>query len=178
MIDIALAFDPETFDFDLVLDGLALDGEDDRRDLQGDDGLYTAVIISLFTDARAHDDDPLPDESVGVKSDRRGWWGDCILPEEMRDPMGSRLWLLWREKEQAVVVERARQYAREALDWLLRDGHVSALEVTAQRVGPGHLGIGVRAREVAGADERTRDWTFVYDYENAAPVKIEAPGGV
>ena len=69
MIDIALTFDPATFEFDL-----ALAGAGDARDLQGDDGLLTAVIISLFTDARAHDDDPLPDERVGVTSDKRGWW--------------------------------------------------------------------------------------------------------
>lgn len=173
MIDIALTFDPATFEFDL-----ALAGAGDARDLQGDDGLLTAVIISLFTDARAHDDDPLPDERVGVTSDKRGWWGDHILPEDARDPMGSRLWLLWREKEMPVVVERARQYASEALAWLLRDGWVGGLEVTAQRVGPAYLGIGVRLRPRPGTDDKTREWNFLYDYLNAAPLKIEAPGGL
>lgn len=76
-------------------------------DLQGDDGLMTAVIISLFTDARAHDDDPLPDERVGVSSDRRGWWGDCLPDaqgEQTLESIGSRLWLLWREKDLDSVV--------------------------------------------------------------------------
>ena len=70
-MDICLHFDQENGLFDALLSG-------PLADLQGDDGLMTAVIISLFTDARAHDDDPLPDERVGVSSDRRGWWGDCL----------------------------------------------------------------------------------------------------
>ena len=40
------------------------------------DGLETAVILSLFLDARARDDDPLPDGGT----DRRGWWDDDASP--------------------------------------------------------------------------------------------------
>jgi phage gp46-like protein len=172
MIDIALAFNSERFDFDLVLDG---DGAD--RDLQGDAGLLTAVIISLFTDRRANADDPLPDERVGVPSDSRGWWGDYIPEEDAPDLMGSRLWLLAREKDMDVVVARAQQYADEALQGLIRDGHVLRLQVTAVRAARGYLGISVSALEPAGGmNERTREWNFVYDYENAVPVRIKAPG--
>ena len=106
-MDICLHFDQENGLFDALLSG-------PLADLQGDDGLMTAVIISLFTDARAHDDDPLPDERVGVSSDRRGWWGDCLPDaqgEQTLESIGSRLWLLWREKDLDSVVARARQYA-------------------------------------------------------------------
>ena len=74
MIDISLAFNSALFEFDLVLAGTSPD-----RDLQGDDGLFTAVIISLFTDRRANADDPLPDERICALPDPRGWWGDYIL---------------------------------------------------------------------------------------------------
>lgn len=171
MIDIALAFNPDRFDFDLVLEG---DG--DNRDVLGDDGLLTAVIISLFSDRRANDDDPLPDERVGVPSDLRGWWGDCILEEDRRDPLGSRLWLLSREKEMAVVVARAQQYAEESLQWLIRDGHVGELRVVASHAGPAYLAIDVQALPVPGMDDKTREWNFLFDYVNAAPVSIKAPG--
>ena len=171
MIDISLSFNAERFDFDLFMAG---DGAD--RDLQGDDGLLTAVIISLFTDRRANADDPLPDERIGVPSDLRGWWGDHILDADAQDPIGSRLWLLSREKDMDVVVARAQQYADESLRWLIRDGRVGELHVTALRVEKGHLGIDVRALPLPGMDEKTREWTFVYDYQNAALVSITAPG--
>jgi len=157
----------EAIYFDLALSGF---------DLVADDGLLTAVIISLFTDRRANDDDPLPDERIGVLSDLRGWWGDCILEEDRRDPLGSRLWLLSREKEVDVVVARAQQYADEALEWLIRDGHVGALHVVASHAGPACLIIDVQALPVPGRDDKTREWNFVYDYINAAPVSIKAPG--
>ncbi|MDR2051148.1 MAG: phage GP46 family protein [Deltaproteobacteria bacterium] len=171
MPDLSLSFNSERFDFDLTLAG---DGV--NRDLEGDDGLLTAVIISLFTDRRARDDDPLPDERVGVPSDQRGWWGDCIPEEGRRDPIGSRLWLLAREKDMPVVVDRAREYAEEALQWLVRDRHVGELRVEASRVGPGHLGLDVRALPLPGTGERTREWNFFYDYINAQTLKIQAPG--
>ena len=101
-----------------------------RGDLAPDDGLETAVILSLFTDRRAREDDPLPDGSA----DRRGWWGDAYPPAEARagqEHIGSRLWLLEREKDTQDVVNRARDYAEEALQWLVDDGIAEHIEVMA-----------------------------------------------
>ena len=163
MPDLSLAFDAERGIFDLVLSS---------PDLQGDDGLLTAVIISLFTDRRAHDDDPLPDERVGVPSDMRGWWGDYFETEKRPDPIGSRLWLLWREKEMAVVVARAQEYASEALAWLTRDGRAARIEVNAVHAGPRMLAINIRALPLPGTEDAGREWNFMYDYVNAAPVRM------
>lgn len=90
--------------------------------LAEDDGLETAVVLSLFTDRRAEEDDALP----GGGDDRRGFWGD--VPG---DRIGSRLWLLHREKQTPAVLGRAQQYAREALTWLIDDGIASAVDVVA-----------------------------------------------
>lgn len=121
--------------------------------LAADDGLETAVIISLFTDRRAADDDTLPDGS----GDRRGWWADTY-PDIPGDRIGSRLWLLSREKDLRAVVHRAREYAEEALGWMVDDGIAARVEVRAgwvDRVSgaiteakspqsrPGVLGLGV-----------------------------------
>jgi phage gp46-like protein len=95
-------------------------------DLATDDGLRTAVIISLFTDARARADDPLPQ----ADADRRGWWGDCGNADP-NDRTGSRLWLLTRAKAVPVTAIRARDYCREALDWLVEDGVASSVDVEA-----------------------------------------------
>jgi phage gp46-like protein len=92
--------------------------------LEIDDGLDTAIILSLFSDRRAAEDDVIPDGT----DDRRGWWADAY-PEIDADRIGSRLWLLHREKDTAAVVQRAREYCEEALAWLIEDGVASRVVV-------------------------------------------------
>ncbi|SES28089.1 Mu-like prophage protein gp46 [Vreelandella subterranea] len=109
-------------DVDGLLDVALLDG-----DLVTDDGLRTAVAFSLLCDRRAEEDDIIPDGT----DNRRGWWADAIADQD-GDKWGSRLWLLSREKELPEVRRRAEAYAEEALDWLLADGVVSEIVVTAE----------------------------------------------
>ncbi len=85
--------------------------------LAEDIGLESAVLILLFTDRRARDDDSIPDGS----GDRRGWWASPQL--------GSRLWLLEREKSLQSVVVRAREYCIEALQVLIDEGVADAIDV-------------------------------------------------
>lgn len=107
--------------------------------LASDDGIESAVVISLFTDARAGDDDDvLPDGS----DQRRGWWGDTYAAQS-GDRIGSRLWLLAREKQVPEVLERAREYAAEALQWLIDDGIARAVNVQAEVVRNGVLGLSI-----------------------------------
>lgn len=103
-------------------------------DLELDDGLETALILSLFTDRRARADDPLPDPG----GDLRGWWGDTYLPIT-GDLIGSRLWLLHRERDLKNVPNRAQLYDEEAVQWLLDDGVVERIECAAERLAPGVL---------------------------------------
>jgi len=91
--------------------------------------LRTAVILSLFSDRMARDDDDYEG------SDRRGWWGDT----GSEDPMGSRLWLLDRQVLSREVALRAEEYALESLAWLRDDGIVSALGASAQIIWPSRL---------------------------------------
>ncbi|WP_251976709.1 phage GP46 family protein [Salinicola avicenniae] len=107
-------------------------------DLETDDGLETAVLVSLFTDRRALDSDELP---AGAE-DRRGWWGDVAATVE-GDQVGSRLWLLSREKRTADVLNRAREYAREALRWLLDDEVATRVEVDADYINTDWLALRV-----------------------------------
>lgn len=122
MADIALVFDGRAFTGDLVLDEIA--------GLATDRGLATAVIVSLFTDRRARGDDALP----GADSDRRGWWGDALPPSVDGRPLdgdriGSRLWLLSREKVTRDTLQRARDYCAEALAWMTKVGLARRVEV-------------------------------------------------
>ena len=106
--------------------------------LADDDGLATAVIISLWTDRQANADDVLPSGT-----DRRGWWGD-ELSATAGDKIGSRLWLNDSAKQLASVLLQDRAYAIEALQWLIDDGVASAVDVVASNPRTG-----VRALAVA-----------------------------
>jgi phage gp46-like protein len=107
-------------------------------DLVNDDGLGTAVVLSLFTDRLAEPDDVLPD--LSQSNDRRGWWADTGAPE---GPMGSRLWLLSREKQTEEVRQRAEFYCREALEWMLEDQVADLLDITAEWSVLGRLDISI-----------------------------------
>ncbi|NKB37848.1 MAG: hypothetical protein GKR93_11880 [Gammaproteobacteria bacterium] len=115
----------------LIFDGESLsppyfDYQLKTSQLEADDGLATAVILSLFTNRLANDDDVLPNGS----DDKRGWWADAY-PDIAGDNIGSRLWLLEREKDEQSVVNLAREYAEEALQWMLDDGVASRVDVVA-----------------------------------------------
>lgn len=120
-------------------------------DLAKEDGLRTAVIVSLFSDRRAEADDEIPDGS----DDRRGWWFGTI---------GSRLWLLARAKEMPDTLARARAYAIEALQWLIDDGVATAVEVTAEWAQRGVLALHVA---ITLADRNRFEDVFNYSLEAA-----------
>lgn len=121
-------------------------------DLVQDGGLETAVLLSLFTNAR--------------DGDARGWWGD-VVPVVSGDRFGSRLWTLAREKDTAAVLQRARELAREALAWLLEDKVAAAVEVLAERAplsaGTAALVLTVKIHRPAAASVAYR-----YDYNWAS----------
>jgi phage gp46-like protein len=119
MADIKLRFDPDLLEGDFLFS---------NNDLEMDDGIGTAVLISLFTDRRANDDDELPDE----QGSKRGWVGDLIDPVVTGDQIGSRLWLLERSKITQETLNLAEEYAQEALEWLIDDGVAQTVTVTAE----------------------------------------------
>lgn len=131
----------------LTKDGADLELVD--GDLRVDRGLRTAVLLSLFADRRIADDERLPGhrdpedlELPGVSPrlprDLRGWWAD-----RDGDLFGSRLWLLGRAKLTSITIDLARQYAEEALAWLVDEGIAEAVEVRAERLS-NNLSIDVR----------------------------------
>lgn len=108
----------------------------DQLGLVEDDGLETALLISLFTDRYANADDVLPDGG----NDRRGWWADEFNVVQ-QDLIGSRLWLILREKQLGRVLVRAREYAKEALQWLIDDGVAESVDVVATNPRMGILAL-------------------------------------
>lgn len=101
------------------------------NDLLHEDGIRTAILLSLFTDSRSEDGDTLP----SGETDRRGWWGDAF-PVADDDRIGSKLWLLARSKQTADILSRAEEYARAALKWLLDDNVAARVDVACEFLTP------------------------------------------
>lgn len=117
-------------------------------ELAAGDDLYTAVLISLFTDRVAAADDVIPDGST----DRRGWWGD-VQPDGSFDPIGSRLWLLSRSKSPTTaILNQAVNYAKEALQWMIDDGVASGVDVQASWNAPNYLAMVVTISQADGTN--------------------------
>lgn len=116
-------------DLKLVLsDELFADLGFENNDLVTEDGMETAILISLFSDRRVTKEElPLGEKSL------RGWWGD-VFPDLPGDLIGSKLWLLAREKHTAEVRELARVYALESLQWLIEDGVAASVNVSVEKV--------------------------------------------
>lgn len=146
MTDIALLWNDEAFAADAALSAGAL---------RTDEGLRTAILISLFTDARAGEDDVLPD----LGGDRRGWWGDAF-PASAGDETGSRLWLLFREKITPGVIARARDYVRKALAWLIEDGIARSIEVSVEAQDQHRLAIGIVLTRPDGPARERHDFVW------------------
>ena len=105
-------------------------------DYSGGNEVLTNIIVSLFTDARASNDDILPDGAT----DKRGWWGDSFSDKKI----GSRLWLLSREKQLSSVLKRAQEYAEESLAWMIKARLIKSVSVTATNPSNGVLMLTVR----------------------------------
>ncbi|MEE4677833.1 phage GP46 family protein [Pseudomonas alliivorans] len=120
--------------------------------------LLRSVIISLFTWRRAEADDPFDD------TERFGWWGDTY-PAVANDRIGSRLWLLRRVKLTAQTQRDAEFYAREALNWLIEDGHVQRINIFTEQVQSNRLNLGVELVVPDGQVVRfnpSEQWQVIY----------------
>lgn len=127
--------------------------------LAADADIETSVIISLFTNRLANADDALPFEMTPDPiMDRQGWWGDTGAAE---GPIGSRLWLLVREKWTNATRLRAEAYAREALQWMIDDGVAGRVDVEASMPQIGRIDLYVLIHRVDGrVFERRFDWAW------------------
>lgn len=100
-------------------------------DLLLDQGLRTAVIISLFTDRPALPGDAIPDGTTN----RRGWWGNLPTAATPDVPkpilIGSRLWLLDRALQTMETLRAAESYALESLQWGLDRGVFGSVSARA-----------------------------------------------
>lgn len=88
--------------------------------LKTDSGLKTAILISLFSDAR--------------ERNQRGWWGGEI---------GSKLWTLQNVKRSAETLKKAQDFAQKALSWLIEEKICKKVTVSAAYDNYGRLMLSV-----------------------------------
>lgn len=105
--------------------------------LSEDDGLVSAIILALGTDATAKPSDELP---TFDDDDRRGWWGD-LDGEEIWGawPSGSRLWLLERARileaagDRESTITLVETYVRECMRPFIERRFCSRVDVSVTR---------------------------------------------
>ena len=139
-MDIQVSYDPVKRVCDLVFTG---------RDFALDATPVSAMLISLGTDRRARADDALPDayddlNPAGPASllGRRGWCGDAL--DGQARLVGSRLWLLNRQKASETVRKSAEQIVAEAMAWLNTERGL-AVDITVRWASKTALAFRVRA---------------------------------
>ncbi len=143
MSDIALVLENNCFDLAIEMD-----------DLVADNGLETAVTISLFTDRRVNEEE-LPD----LETDKRGWWGD-VFPEIDQDQIGSRLWTLARSKITNETLSRFNELCKEALDWMQEDGIAGEIAISSEYNEENHL---ITSIEISRPDETVERFSVLWD---------------
>lgn len=112
-----------------------------------DDGLETAVLISLFTDRYVESEDLPPNIFVN-----QGWWADRI-DENETDRTGSRIWVFNRtgkinnETRNGLV-----DACKEALQWMIDLGIASRIEVTGTLVVGERIDLDIQIFKPEGDD--------------------------
>ena len=115
-LDIAFKIDSKGFyDIDLT----------DNGDLLSTQGLDTAILMSIFCEKRANEDEiPRPEY-------RRGDWSNEL--NEISDyEVGSKLWLLDQARTSQSSLDDAIEYIREGLQWLIDDGYILDVDITGE----------------------------------------------
>lgn len=104
-----------------------------RGGLQSKYPLETAIAMLLFTNRRRPDE--IPDDSGSL--DRQGWAGDSfdIDVEAGEQELGSYLWTLKGQSATKDTLEKAKDYARQALLPLMRQRIVEDFTIEAEFEG-------------------------------------------
>lgn len=111
------------------------------------DGFETAIIISLFTDARASS------SVVQTPSRRRGWVGN-ILTADTGLELGSRLWTFEQARLTEATLNDISVAAQESLAWMVERNQAKAVSATALRTGLRNVTINVSIVTIQGKEER------------------------
>lgn len=137
--------------FDLRVDG---------ADFAHVDGMETAIVVSLFTDARA------PDSVVKSAKNRRGWVGD-ILTANVGRTLGSLLWTYDQSRLTRDILNRLDVTVENALKWMVDDG--IAREISAEVTQDSSRGIIINI-DILTPDGKNQKYAILWKATKAANV--------
>lgn len=140
--DAVLTVDPRYGFYDIAID--------DNGDIETADFFDTAILYSLFGERRA-----TPDEVVDARY-RRGWIGNLSNADGFEN--GSKLWLLSQARLTANNLNRLRDEAKKALQWLVDDGLAVSVDEAETQVIDGRVFLTVTIR-------RSRDKVIRRSYD-------------
>lgn len=136
MADIRLVYDNTKMHCDWVITD---------SDVDTDADLETAVLFSLFTNARAPDGTQPPNGSTDL--------GGCWIDNMEGYSMGSLLWTIEGAKKTGnSLLTHARTICEQALQWLLDEKIVGSITVQTSWLNATALNIGIRMIKPDGSD--------------------------
>jgi phage gp46-like protein len=141
-------------DIGLILENNCFDLKVENGDLVADNGLETAVSISLFTERRVSDEE-LPD----LEYNKRGWWGD-VFPEQDQDQIGSRLWTIDRSKVLTETLRRSEELCKESLIWMQEDGIADEIKIESIYNENNNM---ITTIQITRPDEQTERFSVLWD---------------
>lgn len=148
MSDIAIEYKSQIKEYDIsILNG----------DLKECDDLDSAVIISLFTWARAAAGE------VDENAPRFGWFGDKI-DADSTDSTGSKLYLLKRKKITNQTIMDAREYIEQALRWMIEDGVATEIKAEVERNASDVNRVDALVKIVRGDRSRTMKFNDLWSF--------------
>ena len=148
MSDIAIEYKSQIKEYDIsILHG----------DLKECDDLDSAVIISLFTWARAAAGE------VDENAPRFGWFGDKI-DADSTDSTGSKLYLLKRKKITNQTIMDAREYIEQALQWMIEDGVATEIKAEVERNASDVNRVDALVQIVRGDRSRTMKFNDLWSF--------------
>lgn len=148
MSDIAIEYKSQIKEYDIsILNG----------DLKECDDLDSAVIISLFTWARAAAGE------VDENAPRFGWFGDKIDADNT-DSTGSKLYLLKRKKITNQTIMDTREYIEQALQWMIEDGVATEIKAEVERNASDVNRVDALVQIVRGDRSRTMKFNDLWSF--------------
>lgn len=97
----------------------------ENYELYRDPTFETAVLISLFSNARAEEHDIV----YSTYPNKHGYFGSVLIGFNF----GSKLWLLERSKIDSTTLALYEKYCIEALQWMIDDKLVDEIIVVVER---------------------------------------------
>lgn len=128
-VDLKLEVQSDGQTYDLVIG--------DNGDFEVTEGLDTALIVSLLSDARASESE------VANPAQRGGWLGNLVFPRE-NSQLGSLLWLVQQRRRTTGNLNLAIDQVKKALQWFIDDGLAKEIDVTGSLTqGGGEIAISI-----------------------------------